>query len=185
MVHVMHVLLCLLQKLSDETTPNFNSRKNLYHTYAKIYITNMPMWWALDITHNNYLKFVGITRKLLSKWKCHMQCEFDLLNKKYNLYKNSVIVYFNWGILFVFVVFFVYNFELYKDIHVLQGNLQPVNKKFWCHDISAQVCFISASFEILWTVHFRRQLRCVDCRFYREPDILKQVILWWVCLGEF
>ena len=41
-------------------------------------------------------------------------------------------------ILFVFVVIFVYNFlQLYKDIRVLQGNLQPVNETIWCHDISA------------------------------------------------
>ena len=49
-----------------------------------------------------------------------------------------------------FVVFFVNNFlQLFKDIHVLQGNTQPMNKQFWCHDISAQVRVISVSFEIV------------------------------------
>ena len=57
------------------------------------------------------------------------------------------------GVFFVFLfffVFFVYNFlQLYKDIRVVQGNLQPMNKKKWWHDISAQVRFISTSFEIV------------------------------------
>ena len=55
------------------------------------------------------------------------------------------------GVFCLFLLsFFVYNFlQLYKDIRALQGNLQPLNKNFWCHDISAQVRFISASFEIV------------------------------------
>ena len=37
---------------------------------------------------------------------------------------------FNYSLTGVFFVFFVYNFlQLYKDIRVLQGNPQPVNKK--------------------------------------------------------
>ena len=86
---------------------------------------------------------------------------------------------FNWGILFVFVVFFVYNvLQLYNDIRVLQGNLQPVNKKK-IDGMTFQLKFALnlphlKSFEL---IHFRRRLRCVDCRFYREPEILKQVIL--------
>ena len=77
----------------------------------------------------------------------------DLLKKKTTC--TRIQLKFNWGILFVFSVFFVYNFlQLYKDIRVLQGNLQPVNKTFWCHDISAQVRFISASFNIVQTDTF-------------------------------
>ena len=48
----MFNLLKVIAKLPDETTPNFKSRQNLYHTYA-----------IINITRNNYLKFVGITRQ--------------------------------------------------------------------------------------------------------------------------
>ena len=75
--------------------------------------------------------------------------------------------------LFLFF-FFVYNFlQLYKDIRVLQGNLPPVNKKK-VGGMTFQLKFALylphlKSFEL---IHFRRRLRCVDCRFYREPEIL-------------
>ena len=108
----------MIGKLSDETTLNFKSRKNLYHTYAKIYIT-----------HNNYLEFVGITRQTFESVTCSV--EFDLLKKKYNLYHVPEFSYSLNGVFCLFLLsFFVYNFlQLYKDIHVLQGNLRPINKK--------------------------------------------------------
>ena len=76
-----------------------------------------------------------------------MQCR--VLSSKEKIQSVPEFSYSLTGVFCLFI-FFVYNFlQLYKDIRVLQGNLQPVNKQFWCHDISVQVRFISASFEIV------------------------------------
>ena len=40
-------VLKVIAKLSDETTPNFKSRKNLYHTYAKVGLFLMNVFFAL------------------------------------------------------------------------------------------------------------------------------------------
>ena len=85
------------------------------------------------------------------------------------------------GVFCLFLLFFLFTIfysctKIY--IRVLQGNLQPVNKKK-IGGMTFQLKFALylphlKSFEL---IHFRRRLRCVDCRFYREPEILKQVIL--------
>ena len=79
----------------------------------------------------------------------YMQCR--VCSSKEKIQPVPEFSYSSTGVFCLFLLsFFVYNFlQLYKDIRVLQGNLQPVNKTFWCHDISAQVRFISASFEIV------------------------------------
>ena len=46
---------------------------------------------------------------------------------------------------FLFIIFY----SCTKITRTTSGNLQPVNKKIGCHDISAQVRFIFASFEIV------------------------------------
>ena len=92
-------------------------------------------------------------------------------------YSLSGVFFFFCCFLF-FVVFFVYNFlQLFKDIRVLQGNLQPVNKKNGGMTFQLKFALYLPHLKSFELMHFRRRLRRVDCRFYREPEILKQVIL--------
>ena len=61
-----------------------------------------------------------------------------------------------------FCLFFVYNFlQLYKDIRVLQGNLQPVNKNFGAMTFQLKSALYLPHLKSFELMHFRRRLRCI------------------------
>ena len=75
------------------------------------------------------------------------------------------------GVFCLFCCLFCLNFlKLYKYAYYKQGDLQPVNKNFGAMTFQLKFAIYLPHLKSFELTHFRRRLRCVDCRFYRESD---------------